>query len=177
MSANVPRCRDLEQQLAHLRWRRWQNERSIRNCLEVGNSMREKDTILNMSIDKAGERAMWMTSVVRDELQRPLVLADEEMNFFQDQHSKSKDRLRRNAERQHITLKSLRDNLENRTVSGEKGKRDIARKVRKLNNIERRIVDKKKTIESRQPLVHAKWSGHDELIRSQQRIQKSISSS
>jgi len=40
MSAS--RFNDLEQQLAHLRWRRWQNERNIRDKLTIGKSMREK---------------------------------------------------------------------------------------------------------------------------------------
>ena len=61
--ANPARVNDLEQQLAHLRWKRWQNEREIRTKLNVGRSMRANDTLLKMSIDYAGERAMWMLKV------------------------------------------------------------------------------------------------------------------
>lgn len=43
MSAS--RFNDLEQQLAHLRWRRWQNERNIRDKLTIGKSMREKVSV------------------------------------------------------------------------------------------------------------------------------------
>ena len=61
------RIQSIEEQLAHLRWKRMQNERKIRHGINTTKSMKEKDTILNLSIDNAGERATWMTSVIKDE--------------------------------------------------------------------------------------------------------------
>lgn len=88
-----PRAREIEQQLAQLRWRRMQNERNIRNYLEATKVMKQKDTILGLTIDQSAERMQWLDSVVRDELTRPLVITDEELHKVQLEESKMKRRL------------------------------------------------------------------------------------
>lgn len=88
-----PRAREIEQQLAQLRWRRMQNERNIRNYLETTKVMKQKDTILGLTIDQSAERMQWLDSIVRDELTRPLVLSDEELHKVQSEESKMKKRL------------------------------------------------------------------------------------
>jgi hypothetical protein len=44
-----------------------------------------------------------------------------------------------------------------------------ARCYRKVKDISMRIKDRKKEIANQMPIVHAKWSGHDDDIRKQQR--------
>lgn len=88
-----PRAREIEQQLAQLRWRRMQNERNIRNYLESTKVMKQKDTILGLTIDQSAERMQWLDSIVRDELTRPLVLSDEELHKVQYEENKMKKRL------------------------------------------------------------------------------------
>jgi hypothetical protein len=44
-----PRVVDIEQQIAHLRWRKQQNERSIRISLEATKVLKQKDTILGIT--------------------------------------------------------------------------------------------------------------------------------
>ena len=79
----MDRVTDIEQQLAHLRWKRMQNERHIRSSLEVTKALQQRDKIIHVSVDSASEKSQWMTSVVRDELQRPLVITDEEIHKMQ----------------------------------------------------------------------------------------------
>lgn len=88
-----PRAREIEQQLAQLRWRRMQNERNIRNYLEATKVMKQKDTILGLTIDQSAERIEWLDSVVRDELMRPLVLSDKELHDVQFEENRTKKRL------------------------------------------------------------------------------------
>ncbi len=91
MSHAKPRAIEIEQQLAQLRWRRMQNERSIRSYLEATKVMKQKDTILGLTVDMSAERMTWLDSVVRDELGRPLVLTDEEVhNIELDEHNVKK---------------------------------------------------------------------------------------
>ncbi len=88
-----PRATEIEQQLAQLRWQRLQNERSIRNYLEATKVMKQKDTILGLSIDQSAEKIDWLDSVVRDELSRPLVINDKELHQVECEENRTKKRL------------------------------------------------------------------------------------
>jgi hypothetical protein len=88
-----PRAREIEQQLAQLRWRRMQNERGIRNYLEATKVMKQKDTILGLTIDQSAERLQWLDSITRDEFSRPLVVNDEELHRIEHEEHKMKRRL------------------------------------------------------------------------------------
>eukprot|EP01041_Mallomonas_annulata_P000520 gene520-996_t len=72
--SRTTRSTEIEQQLAHLRWRRLQNERAIRNSLESSKAMQQNDMMLQISVNHTNEKKIWMTSVIEDELSRPLVL-------------------------------------------------------------------------------------------------------
>lgn len=87
------RVTEIEQQMAHLEWLKAQNERAYRNTLEKTKVMQQNDIVLKMSVDHNNERAVWMTSVIRDELSKPLVLSDAEI--YQS---------RKKAEQDHIKL-------------------------------------------------------------------------
>ena len=76
------RITELEQQMAHLEWKKAQNERAYRHTLEKTRVMHQNDIILKMSVDNNSEKAAWMKSVIKDELSKPLVLSDPEMHTF-----------------------------------------------------------------------------------------------
>lgn len=73
---STSRATEIEQQLAHMRWRRLQNERAIRNALEKTKSVKQNDTMLQISVNHTNEKKAWMSSIIEDELARPLVLSD-----------------------------------------------------------------------------------------------------
>ena len=87
------RSRDIEQQIAHLRWRRQQNERLIKSSLEATRVLKQKDTILGLTVDQSSERELWTNSVVLDELSRPLVVTDEQLHNIQYEEDKVRKRL------------------------------------------------------------------------------------
>lgn len=86
------RVQDLEQQISYLRWRRIQNEREIKNSLLMTNTMKNKDQVVALSMDKPAEKSLWMNHVVYDELHRPLVLTDEQVHNIQEIEHKTKVR-------------------------------------------------------------------------------------
>lgn len=92
MSNLKPRAKEIEQQLAQLRWRKMQNERTIRSYLEASKVMKQKDTILGLTIDQSAERMQWLDSIVRDEFSRPLVLDDNELHRIQYEETMKKRR-------------------------------------------------------------------------------------
>jgi hypothetical protein len=96
---------DIEQQIAHLRWLRQQNERSIRQTIESSKILKQKDTILGLSVDQTTEKNMWTTKVVKDELTRPLVINDEEL--FQIQYDENRIKLRLHKVSQSTTIQLI----------------------------------------------------------------------
>lgn len=55
--------------------------------------MKQKDTILGLSVDQSAEKIDWLDSVVRDELARPLVLNDTELHQVEYDDNRMKNRL------------------------------------------------------------------------------------
>ena len=72
-----------------------QNERAIRNSLEATKVLKQKDTILGLAVDQSSEKTLWMSSIVRDELSRPLVVSDSELHKVQSEDERTKRRLRK----------------------------------------------------------------------------------
>lgn len=87
---STDRITDLEQQIAHLRWRRIQKERSIKNSLVTTKTLKQKDLVLSLSVDKPAERSFWTHSVVYDEVERPLVIDDAELYKIQEEEFRYK---------------------------------------------------------------------------------------
>lgn len=77
--ADKNRVRDIEQQIAHLKWLKMQNEVSIRSSLERTKAMQRNDIISKMAVDAQREHSEWKVSIIRDEIVKPLVLNDEEL--------------------------------------------------------------------------------------------------
>ncbi len=70
-----------------------QNDREIKKSIVVSKALKQKDAMLTLSRNKTGEQSTWIHSVVRDELQRPLVITDQELYHLQSEEAKSKTRL------------------------------------------------------------------------------------
>jgi len=145
MKARAPkmtRTTDLEQQLAHLRWRRMQNERAIRSSLEVTKSLQQKDAIMHVSVDSASERSMWMASVVRDEFSRPLVISDEELLFLQTEEAKTKQKLEKYTQVKLNTVTKIKQELDKQESIVSTGT-EAAKRVHKERQSKMKVIEKK----------------------------------
>ena len=74
------RITEIEQQLAQLRWRRLQNEREIRSALVTTKTMQKNDSLMDTNGHKSADKKAWMALIVEDEMNRPLVLSNADMN-------------------------------------------------------------------------------------------------
>ena len=151
----MDRVTDIEQQLAHLRWRRMQNERHIRSSLEVTKSLQQRDKVMHVGIDSASEKSLWMTSLVRDELQRPLVISDEEIHKMQADEARVKKMLSKFAQVKLDTVAKLKKELQHQGeyVSSVKAKREQRDKMQAMDVIEKKIQTTIKAVGKRRDLV------------------------
>ena len=145
----------LEEQIAFLRWRRMQNERSIRSNLEQTRSLQTKDELMRVSQDIGTSKGEWMASVIKDELSRPLVISDEEMHYLQEAEAKTKKQLKEFTDIKLGAIAKIRKDL-------ERQRQFISTDIAAINNYEKRKgmfkIEKKakrtmKEIENRKDLV------------------------
>lgn len=176
-----PRVTDIEQQIAQLRWRRQQNERSIRTALEATKVLKQKDTILGITVDYSAEKSMWTNSIVRDELSRPLIVSDAELHQVEYDEAKVKKRLlkvRTNCAIYNIPLyisidnvfplilqyaRQQLDNVNKMIVEKEKRecKTELGENIRQtqleyLNNAKQKLQGNLVSIEKRAPYIDVK---------------------
>eukprot|EP01040_Poterioochromonas_malhamensis_P007858 gene7858-8497_t len=151
-----PREREIQQQLAQLRWRKAQNERSIRNYLETTKVMKQKDTILGLTIDQSAERMQWLDSIVRDELARPLVLNDDELHQIQYEENKMKKRLAKYSQQQLESLNKVASNIESREPRTKDGKEIREEQLQRFDSIKRKLAQNIVDIDHRQPYITVK---------------------
>jgi hypothetical protein len=145
----------LEEQIAYLRWRRMQNERQIRGALEQTRSLQGRDELLHVSHNKSTARMEWMSSVIEDELAKPLVLSDAEMHYLQETEAKTKKTLKQFTNVKLGAIQKIKGNL-------ERQRQFITTDLAALNNYEKRKgifkIEKKakqtlKDIDNRRDLV------------------------
>jgi hypothetical protein len=147
--------RKLEEQIAYVRWRRMQNERKIRHALETTRSLQLKDELMNVSMDQGSEKSMWMSSVIKDELSRPLVITDEEMHRLQESEAKTKKKLKQFTQVKLGTINKIQNILEEQAkyISTEAALKSHKEKKKSMHDIEKRTKVTLKEIEQRKDLV------------------------
>lgn len=79
MSRPSKRTKEIEEQLAHVRWLKLQNERAIQSSLQSTKLMEQNDKIVDISSNHASERSSWVQSVIKNEMEKPLVVPDSEI--------------------------------------------------------------------------------------------------
>jgi len=86
------RVKEIEEQLAYLKWRKMQNERSVKASLLTTRALSSNDSMTNIARNKHQEKIEWLSAVAVDELQRPLVIEDYEMNRIQEEEARNKEK-------------------------------------------------------------------------------------
>ena len=74
------RLKELEEQLAHVRWLKVNNGRKILQSLRQTKAIKQNDEIVEISTNHSSERSSWVQSVIKSELARPLVISDGEIH-------------------------------------------------------------------------------------------------
>jgi hypothetical protein len=151
-----PRVIDIEQQIAQLRWRRQQNERQIRSALETTKVLKQKDTILGITVDYSAEKSMWTNSIVRDELSRPLIVSDEELHQIEYDEAKIKKRLLKYAHQQLDNVNKMIEEKERRECKTELGEQIRVTQLEYLTNAKKKLHENLVSIEKRAPYIDVK---------------------
>jgi hypothetical protein len=156
MAMQRPRAIDIEQQIAQLRWRRQQNERSIRSALEATKVLKQKDTILGITVDYSAEKSMWTNSIVRDELSRPLIVSDQELHQVEYDEAKIKRRLLKYAHQQLDNVNKMIREKEQRECKTVQGEEIRIKQLEYLNSTKAKLQENLVNIEQRQPYIDVK---------------------
>jgi hypothetical protein len=156
MAMQRPRAIDIEQQIAQLRWRRQQNERSIRSALEATKVLKQKDTILGITVDYSAEKSMWTNSIVRDELSRPLIVSDQELHQVEYDEAKIKRRLLKYAHQQLDNVNKMIREKEQRECKTVQGEEIRVKQLEYLNSTKAKLQENLVNIEQRQPYIDVK---------------------
>jgi hypothetical protein len=132
-----------------------QNERQIRHALEATKSLQQKDELMNVSMDQGSERSLWMASVIRDEISRPLVITDEEMHLLQESEAKTKKKLRQFTQVKLGTIAKIRNTLQDQAkyISTETALKISKEKRAGMKDIEKRAKLTLKQVEARKDLI------------------------
>ncbi|CAM9828137.1 unnamed protein product [Ectocarpus sp. 13 AM-2016] len=115
MPGGLDALSDLHTKLAHIQWRRHANDKSIRKALETTKRLQERDMMLQLSVDREGERARWTEAIVRDELARPVEISE---MFLKDWEQREGEIRKRQLKETKLHLKSLK--RVERTVASKK---------------------------------------------------------
>eukprot|EP00981_Chlorochromonas_danica_P004710 scaffold946_cov171-Ochromonas_danica.AAC.10 len=120
--------------------------------------MKQKDTILGLSIDQSAEKIDWLDSVVRDELTRPLVLTDTEIHQVEVDEHRVKQRLIHYSESQLDSLNKLIERTSGREMHTEDGKRIQAEQLQRFQDIRKRLQVNLEELQKREPYVKVKYA-------------------
>lgn len=145
---------NIEQQLAHLRWKKSQNEKAIRDALESTKILKQKDLILGLSADQKVDRSSWMSQVLRDELSRPLIISDEDIIKNQIDDSRKKDRFIKYSSKQLENIDKLSDSIANKNCRTEDGKLIQKTQLQQLKVIKKKLKSNLTRIETSTPYVN-----------------------
>jgi hypothetical protein len=93
-NAMSARRKELEEQLAHLEWRRAINQSRVREILQCTRLEQQQDVLHKLSVDRTSERQQWIRFVIQDEMQRPLVVEDDDLRQISERDAREKRRER-----------------------------------------------------------------------------------
>ena len=132
-----------------------QNERKIRSALETTKSLQQKDELMCVSMDRGSERSLWMASVIRDELSRPLVITDEELHSLQESEAKTKKKLRQFTQVKLGTISKIQKGLkeQDKFISTQAARQMQKEKKQSMKDIEKRTKQTLKEVDARRDLV------------------------
>lgn len=151
-----PRLREIEQQLAQLEWTRKQNDRLIKQGLESSKLLKQKDAVIQISLNNYAEKSSWQNAVIQDELSRPLVLSDQEMAQILRTERIATMRLKKYCETKHSATLKNRDVISKRT---DCDKPHNINRLKQLSELDQRVLTTLKSITEEKSPIRSKFSG------------------
>ena len=98
--------------MAHLQWRKAQNDVKIKGALQKVKHMQEHDLLAQLAHDREREKAEWMADVVDDELNQPLEVTEEFLQRFEGRQQAARDKYNTQAKHHANSLAKLKAHQE-----------------------------------------------------------------
>ena len=112
MPKGLTKLQVLEQRMAHLQWRKAQNDTKIKSALHRVKDMQEHDLLAQLARDREREKAEWMQDVVEDELNQPLEVTEEFLQRFEHHQQAARDKYNTQAKHHASSLAKLKAHQE-----------------------------------------------------------------
>lgn len=111
LRVEVSEAEELETQMAHLRWRKMQNETKIRTVLSHSRRLHEEELFRDLTRNRSSDKAAWMRGIIEDELSKPLEVNEDFIRGFEQDQKRQRAQNLRN-KRQHLkSVKNLQAQL------------------------------------------------------------------
>lgn len=86
------KLKNLEEQLAYLRWRKQTNQHMMKGTIDRTRQMQERDQLQDLSIDRLEQRNQWRREIIRDELEKPLQVSASLLREFEEKQVRDQER-------------------------------------------------------------------------------------
>lgn len=128
-AASRERVAELEEKMTLLQWRKQETETRMRDMLEGTRSMQEEDRGTEEAKQRQAmeDTAQWMQDVIRDELERPLTVTEDDLRSFDRADARVREETRARARRQQALIRATRKRVKDRIARAGTGVSDKPR--------------------------------------------------
>ncbi|TYZ68572.1 hypothetical protein PybrP1_006099 [[Pythium] brassicae (nom. inval.)] len=130
-SSSISSFASLEEQVAHLHWRKVCNERQIQGSLRQSKQLQERDEFLRAARSESKGKREWMQSVVRQEFSKPLPVVAYQFDELAAQLAEDERKVQQSATKHLRQIKAIQSKLDAREDQQVR-KKEFERKKKEL---------------------------------------------
>ena len=82
MASYNTKIAELEEKMAHLKWKKMCTQSRMKNVLQTSKKLHERDMVLRLGHNRADHKEEWMRGIIQDEMHKPLEVSDKYMKEF-----------------------------------------------------------------------------------------------
>lgn len=130
-SGSISSFASLEEQIAHLNWRKVCNERQIQGTLRLSKQLQDRDEFLRASKTDSKEKREWMHSVIKQEFSKPLPVVAYQYDELTCQLREDEKKVQLSAKKHMTQIESIQLKLDAREAQLVR-KKEFERKKKEL---------------------------------------------
>ncbi|KAF1333067.1 hypothetical protein FI667_g2945, partial [Globisporangium splendens] len=130
-SGSISSFASLEEQIAHLNWRKVCNERQIQGTIRLSKQLQERDEYLRAAKTEAKDKREWMHGVIKHEFSKPLPLVAHQFDKLTSQLQDDEKKTQMTAKKHMAQIKSIQTKLDAREAQLMR-KKEFERKKKEL---------------------------------------------
>lgn len=130
-SGSISSFASLEEQIAHLNWRKTCNERQIQGSLRLSKQLQERDEFQRAAKSESKEKREWMHSVIKHEFSKPLPVVAYQFDELTAQREADERKVQETAKKHLSQIKAIQTKLDVREDQFAR-KKEFERKKKEL---------------------------------------------